>query len=150
MQKSVTPDKNFLSLRNPEFICIIDSDVITEKTPECLIGNLKALLRVAGSPQRTKLLVQNQNFEDELCRILQCTKTSLPMRVTPKTKEIKDCKQRLANMRPEDYHRLLKGAPLRRLSTAYCAKVPDTIRDILDRNRLSALLVNPVKIIHIP
>lgn len=150
MRKAVTPGEYFLSFRNPELICVIDTDVITDSTPDCLAQNLKTLLRVAGSPKKVKLLVQNQNFEDELCRILQCPKSSLPGRVDSKLKTLKDCKQKLANMRPEDYRRLLKGDPLRRIPTVYCAKVPDVIQEILERNNLSTLLADPTKIFHIP
>ena len=149
MQNDITPGENFLSSRNPEYICVIDSDVITNNTPNHLIKNLKALLQVVDSPEKVKLLVQNQNFEDELCHILQCSKNSLPERITPKIKELKDCKQKLANMRPENYSHLLKDGPLHRIPTTYCASLPDTIRNILEGNQLSHLLVNPNKIIHV-
>ena len=33
MQKAVTPGEYFLSFRNPELICVIDTDVITDNTP---------------------------------------------------------------------------------------------------------------------
>ena len=148
MQKDISPGEDFRSSRNSEFICIIDTDVMTNNTPNHLIKNLKILLKVVDSPKKVKLLAQNQNFEDELCRVLQCSKNFLPERINPKIKELKDCKQKLANMRPENYSRLLNGDSLRRIPQTYCANPPDDIRDILEKNRLSGLLTEPPKIFH--
>ena len=150
MQKSVTPGKIFLSFRNPEFVCVLDTDVITGNTPDCLTKNLKTLIRAAGSRKKIRLLAQNKNFEDELCHILRCAKNTLPSRVAPNLKELKDCKQKLANMRPEDYDRLLKGDPLRRIQDVYCANPTDTILEILEKSNLSDLLADRAKIFHIP
>ncbi len=150
MQKVIPCGENFLSLRNAEYICVIDTDVITDTTPDHLTKNLKTLVRTTNSSKKVKLLMQNRNFEDELCRILECRKTSLPQQISPKIKELKACKQKLANMRPEEYRRLLQGAPLLRIPSVYCANPPEIIRKILEENKLSSLLTSPAKIFHLP
>ena len=80
---------------------------------------------------------------------LAVQKNALPSRVAPNLKELKDCKQKLANMRPEDYDRLLKGDPLRRIQDVYCANPTDTILEILEKSNLSDLLADRAKIFHI-
>ena len=81
--------------------------------------------------------------------ILRCKKNALPSHVAPNPKELKDCKQKLANMRPEDYDRLLKGDPLRRIQDVYCANPTDTILEILEKSNLSDFLADRAKIFHI-
>ena len=150
MQRRLRRNEQFTDERNPEYICVIDTDVITGSTPDCLIKNLRKLIDKTDSRKKVQLLAQNENFEDELCCILQCTKNKLPSSVAPNLKELKDCKQKLANMRSEDYDRLLKGDPLRRIQDVYCANPTDTILEILEKSNLSDLLADRAKIFHIP
>lgn len=62
MQQTLSAGQDFLSVRNPELIGIIDTDVIHAGVHENLLSNIKRMQHSG----RVKILMQNKNFEDEL------------------------------------------------------------------------------------
>ena len=148
MQETISDAHEFLSVRNTEFICIIDTDVITENTLACLAQNLRKL-KQSASTKHVKLLMQNKNFEDELCRLLQCTKKELPQTVHSKGENLKSTKQKLAGMTPEDYDKLLKETAAR-IPVTYCAVPPKNFLKALNDRNLSALIADSKQILRKP
>lgn len=135
MQQTLSDGQDFLSVRNPELIGIIDTDVIHTGVHEHLLSNIKRMQRSG----RIKILMQNKNFEDELSRLLQCKRSLLYERVKCRD-STKLLKRKLSNMTPEDYTRLLSSTVSRSLPL-YCSQPNADIQDLLKQNHLEQVII---------
>ncbi len=138
MQKKLSLAQDFLSLRNVELLCIIDTDIAGETNLQCLAANVRQMKK--SIPLRNiKLLAQDKNFEDELCRLLSCKTSDLSQKLHCKEQGAKQLKRELARMPSQKYQALFADAPLR----SYCARFPQEIRKRLEAENLSAIIAEP-------
>lgn len=138
MQKKISPAQDFLSVRNAELLCIIDTDVIEEANLQCLAFNIRLIRNL--KPQRSiKLFCQDKNLEGELCRLLSCKPSELSSRLHCKEPGTKHLKRELANMPPQKYQSLFGDAPL----LTYCAHFTEEIRKRLEAENLASVKGKP-------
>ena len=135
MQQTLSDGQDFLSVRNPELIGIIDTDVIHTGVHEHLLSNIKRMQRSG----RVKILMQNKNFEDELSRLLQCKRSHLYERVKC-LNSTKLLKRKLSNMTPKDYTRLLSST-VSQSPLLYCSQPNADIQDLLKQNHLEQVII---------
>lgn len=133
MQQTLSDGQDFLSVRNPELIGIIDTDVIHTGVHEHLSSNIKRMQHSG----RVKILMQNKNFEDELSRLLQCKRSLLHERVKC-SDSTKLLKRKLSNMTTEDYTRLLSSTVRLPL---YCSQPNADIQDLLKQKDLEQVII---------
>ena len=65
MQQRMKSSSGLLTMRYDRVFCIIDTDVLNTKVIDNLIHNLELLVDISAKP--IFILVQNKNFEHELC-----------------------------------------------------------------------------------
>lgn len=68
MQGKLKHSSNILTKKVKEVNAVIDTDIINEGNLENLYHNLK-ILKSIGT---VRIWIQNKNFEDELCYVMQC------------------------------------------------------------------------------
>lgn len=142
MQKNLSPAQDFLSIRSAELICIIDTDIAREDNLKRLTDNIRKMKKSIPL-KHIKLLAQNKNFEDELCRLLSCKTADLPQKIKCKGNGADQLKRKLINMNVQGYERLLKDAPMH----TYCQTRPEEIRIRLEADHLDAVIATGEDII---
>lgn len=142
MQKKLSPAQDFLSIRNAELFCIIDTDILSKDNLQCLSTNIRTMKKSIRQ-QNIKLFAQNKNFEDELCRLLDCKTSELPKKLHCKEQGTKQLKRELANMSIDKYQKLFASAPLH----TYCTHFPEKIRIHLEAEKLSNVIAEPGELI---
>ncbi len=135
MQKNIPPAQDFLSIRNAELICIIDTDIAREDNLKHLTDNIRKMKK-SVSLKHIKLLTQNKNFEDELCRLLSCKAADLPQKIKCKEQGTKQLKRKLADMDKQEYQHLLRDVSVR----AYCRTFSKEIRIRLEADHLDIVM----------
>lgn len=100
MQQRLKVTSGLLTMIYDRVIGIIDTDIVNHCELENLVFNLKMLSEVSKKP--IYLLVQNKNFEDELC--FMASVNSLQMLLGLKCHTLKDIKKFLAQK--VDYEKL--------------------------------------------
>lgn len=138
MQKKLSLAQDFLSIRNVELLCIIDTDIVGETNLQCLAANIRQMKK-SIPPRHIKLFAQNKNLEDELCRLLSCKTGDLSQKLHCKEQGTKQLKRELAHLPSQKYQILFGTAPLR----TYCTCFPQEIRKRLEAENLSAIIAEP-------
>ena len=111
MQNKIKYSDSIMAKKYARIICIIDTDCLKQSQLETLRYNLKMLSEVC---RNIEIMVQNKNFEDELCRLLE--KKSLLKVFSKAFDGVKDLKHFLAQN--VIYERYLSSKELEN----YCAK----------------------------
>lgn len=143
MQSSLNTTDTLFVNRQAEFFGVLDTDVTDQDNLQKLYKNVLSL----RSNGNVKLLMQNKNFENELCKIFSCQISQLYEIVGCKANGIKNLKRHLAKMTPQDYQRKLQDCRNNQKPDLlkYCNSIHPDVNDYLASKNWITLLLLDIK-----
>lgn len=147
MQSSLNTTDTLFVNRQAEFFGVLDTDVTDQDNLQKLYKNVLSL----RSNGNVKLLMQNKNFENELCKIFSCQISQLYEIVGCKANGIKNLKRHLAKMTSQDYQRKLQDCRNNQKPDLlkYCNSIHPDVNDYLASKKLDNIITFGYKIIKI-